>query len=290
MLDAERIQIYPLAEEALEAMVTECGDPTLGAAYGEMLSGLRLHPTERLWYTDWQIIRKEDGAYVGDLCFKGGPDELGAVEIGYGLLPEYEHQGYMTEAVKALCGWALASPGVKRVEAETAPDNDRSKRVLARAGFLPLGICGEEGPRFFLKKHFVIGVSACLLGINCKYSGDNNYHERLVRLPNVTFIPVCPETMGGLATPRVPAEIVNGTVLTRFGKNVDREYHRGADFALEKVKEADCDLLILQSRSPSCGVKTRYDGTFSGRIIPGKGVFAALAEENGFNTLDIEDL
>lgn len=139
-------------------------------------------------------------------------------------------------------------------------------------------------------QHLTIGVSACLLGINCKYSGGNNFSEKLAELPNVTFVPICPEVMGGLRTPRVPAELVDGVVLNKEGKSVDREYHLGAEIALKKVQEAGCDFLVLQSRSPSCGVKERYDGTFSGRLVPGKGVFAELAAQAGFVILDIEDL
>lgn len=290
MISSERIDIYPMVEEELEAYLMEQPNDGLAAAYSEMLSAVRLHPDDWLWYTAWQLIRREDGVCLGDLGFKGGPDRSGAVEIGYGLLPEFEHQGYMTEAVRASCDWALSRPGVTRVEAETAPDNEASKRVLARSGFLPLGYEGEEGPRFLFKKHFTVGVSACLLGINCKYSGGNNFSEKLAALTNVTFVPICPEVMGGLHTPRIPAEAVNGEVLNKEGKSVDSEYHLGAEIALKKVKEAGCDLVVLMSRSPSCGVKERYDGTFSGRLVPGKGVFAELAEKAGYATVDIEDL
>ena len=88
---------------------------------------------------------------MGDLCFKGLP-ENGHPEIGYGLLPEYEHQGYATEAVRAACRWAFGQPGVTAVEAETDPDNAASQAVLHRVGFVPAGVMGEEGPRFILRK------------------------------------------------------------------------------------------------------------------------------------------
>ena len=136
-----------------------------------------------------------------------------------------------------------------------------------------------------------IMVSACLLGENCKYSGGNNLRPELLRLlSGHTVIPVCPEVLGGLPTPRVPAEIVAGTVWNREGVSVDDAFRRGAKAALEIAKREKPDLIILQSRSPSCGVKEVYDGTFSGRLIPGLGVFAALAQAAGFRVMDIDDI
>ena len=136
-----------------------------------------------------------------------------------------------------------------------------------------------------------IMVSACLLGENCKYSGGNNRNEKVLSfMAGHEVIPVCPEVMGGLPTPRVPAEIVNGTVISREGVNVDREYRLGAQKALEIAGEKQIDLAILQSRSPSCGVKEIYDGTFTGKRIPGQGVTAKLLAEHGFRVMDAEDL
>ena len=136
-----------------------------------------------------------------------------------------------------------------------------------------------------------IMVSACLLGENCKYSGGNNRNEKvLAYVAGHEVIPVCPEVMGGLPTPRVPAEIVQGVVINREGVNVDREYRLGAQKALQIAKEKQIDLTILQSRSPSCGVKEIYDGTFSGKRIPGQGVTAKLLSDNGFAVMDAEEL
>ena len=104
------------------------------------------------------------------------------------------------------------------------------------------------------------------------------------------MIPVCPEAMGGLPTPRPPAEIVRGEVINREGKSVDAQYRRGAQMALEIARREKIDLAILQSRSPSCGVKEIYDGTFSGKRIPGQGVTARLLAEQGFKLVDREDL
>lgn len=123
-------------------------------------------------------------------------------------------------------------------------------------------------------------VSACLLGQNCKYSGGSNYCPAVLDfVQGHRVIPVCPEVLGGLPTPRSPAEIVAGQVINRDGVSVDREFRTGAAKALEIAREQKADLAILQSRSPSCGVKEIYDGSFTGRKIPGQGVFAALLQE-----------
>lgn len=136
-----------------------------------------------------------------------------------------------------------------------------------------------------------IMVSACLIGENCKYNGKNNLNEKVLDyVKGHEVISVCPEVMGGLPTPRVPAEIVNGTVTTKDGRNVDMEFRAGAKLALEIAKKKQVDLVILQSRSPSCGPKQIYDGSFSGKKIEGQGVFAKLLMENGFSIIDVEEL
>ena len=134
-------------------------------------------------------------------------------------------------------------------------------------------------------------VSACLAGENCKYSGGNNYSEKLMKfLEGHEVVTVCPEVLGGLPTPRVPCEIVRGVVTNREGIVVDREFRLGAEKALKIALREKVDLAILQSRSPSCGPKEVYDGSFSKRLVPGMGVFARLLKENGVKILDIEDL
>jgi len=134
-------------------------------------------------------------------------------------------------------------------------------------------------------------VSACLVGENCKYNAGNNLCERVVSLSqNHTLIPVCPEMMGGLPSPRPSCEIVSGIVTSTEGKNVDAEFRRGAEAALLVAKQNEVDLAVLQPRSPSCGVHMIYDGTFSGGKIPGSGVFATLLKENGFRAVEPQDL
>ena len=125
-------------------------------------------------------------------------------------------------------------------------------------------------------------VSACLLGENCKYSGGNNYTPAVEALKEkFDVIPVCPEQMGGLPTPRIPAERVGEKVLTREGADVTAEYRKGAEDALAVAKTNGVKFAVLQERSPSCGSECVYDGTFSGKLIPGQGVTAQLLEKNG---------
>ena len=147
MIEAKRLKIYPAAREQMEAFIAAETDAELKKAYTEMLEGCIQHPDQREWYAMW-MIELRDGTHIGDLCFKG-LDAKAMTEIGYGILEEYQGQGYATEAVGAAVHWALQQPGMKRVEAETEPDNRASQRVLEKCGFLPSGTFGKEGPRFF---------------------------------------------------------------------------------------------------------------------------------------------
>ena len=147
MIETKRLRIYPAAREQMEAFIAAETDADLKTAYTEMLEGCLRHPDQWHWNAMW-MIELRDGTHIGDLCFKGlGAN--GTVEIGYGVLEEYQGQGYAAEAVDAVVVWALDQPDVTRVEAETAPDNRASQRVLDKCGFLPSGTFGEEGPRFF---------------------------------------------------------------------------------------------------------------------------------------------
>lgn len=134
-------------------------------------------------------------------------------------------------------------------------------------------------------------VSACLLGKNCKYNGGNNFNQGVLEfIEGHEVIGVCPEQLGGLSTPRLPAEIVDGVVTNKEGVSVDAEFRKGAQSALAAALENKVDLAILQSRSPSCGVKEIYDGSFSGKKIKGQGVFAKLLSAHGIKVLDAEDV
>lgn len=136
-----------------------------------------------------------------------------------------------------------------------------------------------------------IMASACLMGENCKYNGGSNRNEKVLQLmADHEMIAVCPEQLGGLPTPRIPSEIRDGVVTAKDGQIVDAQFRAGAAKCLEIAIHEQPDLIVLQSRSPSCGVRQRYDGTFSGRLVDGAGVTAQLLMENGFLCVDVEDL
>ena len=136
-----------------------------------------------------------------------------------------------------------------------------------------------------------IAVSACLLGENCKYNGGNNYSEKVKNyIEGHEVIPICPEVLGGLSTPREPAEIACGIVKNKDGTSVDAQFRKGAELALDIVVKNQVELVILQSISPSCGVNTIYDGSFSGKIIPGQGVFAELLKKNNIKAIDVAEI
>ena len=136
-----------------------------------------------------------------------------------------------------------------------------------------------------------IAVSACLLGENCKYSGGNNKNEKVLAfIKNKEVIPVCPEVAGGLPTPRIPAELVDGVAVNRKGTNVDKEFQRGVEESLKKLEREDIELVILQPRSPSCGVKQIYDGTFTGTLKEGQGMFARALIEKGYKVIEADDI
>lgn len=134
-------------------------------------------------------------------------------------------------------------------------------------------------------------VSACLLGRNCKYNGGNNYDPEVVRfLEGKEIIPVCPEVLAGLGIPRTPIEIVDGTVLDRNGNSVDAAVRHAVATILEQIKSEDIECAILKSRSPTCGVRQVYDGTFSGTLVDGAGVLAQALLDAGYRVIDAEEI
>ena len=145
-------------------------------------------------------------------------------------------------------------------------------------------------------------ISACLLGIRCAWSGDDEYrNERAIKLSKVeTLIPVCPEQLGGLSTPRAPQEIQGGTgddvlngrccVLNKKGQDVTGKFTRGAEEALQIACQLGIREFIGKSGSPSCGCSRIYDGSFSDRLIDGDGVTTALLRRSGVEIIPEEDL
>ena len=130
-------------------------------------------------------------------------------------------------------------------------------------------------------------VSACLLGEPCRYDGKSKPSEAIRALAEQhTLIPICPEVMGGLSTPRSPSEIQpDGRVVNREGADVSGNYLRGAELSLALAREHGCALAILKEKSPSCGNREVYDGSFSGKLIPGQGICARLLEANGIRVI-----
>ena len=125
-------------------------------------------------------------------------------------------------------------------------------------------------------------VSACLLGVCCRYDGQAKPHEgALSLLGRHTLIPVCPEIYGGLATPRPAAERVGKRVLTAQGGDVTAQYRRGAEETLRLGRLYGCEAALLKERSPSCGSGVIHNGRFDGGLTPGDGVTAALLRANG---------
>ena len=125
-------------------------------------------------------------------------------------------------------------------------------------------------------------VSACLLGVSCRYDGAEKLNEFVAELAKKhELVPFCPEIYGGLATPREPAEMVDGRVMTKSGKDVTAEYEKGAQMALKVARMLGCECAVLQDRSPSCGIGTIHNGLFDGGLIEGDGRTAELLQKHG---------
>ena len=146
----------------------------------------------------------------------------------------------------------------------------------------------------------MILVSACLCGENCKYSGGNNKNEKVLEfIRDKEVVYICPEELGGLSTPRNPAEIIGSAkgvldnkdkIITNNDKDVTLEFLKGAWESLKIAKENKVEFAILKAKSPSCGKGMVYNGTFSGVKIKGNGLTAELLIENGIDVLTEEEL
>ena len=125
-------------------------------------------------------------------------------------------------------------------------------------------------------------VSACLLGVPCRYDGQSKAHPLARALcEKHHVVPVCGEIFGGLPTPRPPAEIQGDQVVTRDGRDVTEAYRRGAEAAAQLARLTGAEAAVLKERSPSCGSGAVYDGTFSGTLTEGWGITAALLRQQG---------
>ena len=136
-------------------------------------------------------------------------------------------------------------------------------------------------------------VSHCLLGEPCRYDGESRLDRQVLELHKAghTLIPVCPEVLGGLDTPRAPAELQpDGRVVNEEGEDVTAAYQAGAQAVLRIAKEQGCTLAVLKARSPSCGSGEIYDGSFTRTLKGGWGVAARLLLEAGVTVMDEENL
>ncbi len=134
-------------------------------------------------------------------------------------------------------------------------------------------------------------VSACLAGYFCRYDGKSSPCKYVLELMTEgKAFPLCPEMLGGLPTPRFPAEIYAGKILTAQGKDVSTFFYEGAQKALLLAQKLGCNAAILKTRSPSCARDEIYDGTFSKILIKGQGIWAKSLQEAGFKLYTEEDL
>ncbi len=129
-------------------------------------------------------------------------------------------------------------------------------------------------------------ISACLLGVNCRYDGKSAYIKDLEILKErYHLIPICPEIFGGMGIPREPAEKIEDRVINKKGEDVTKYYEKGAKEVLKLTNLYDCKYAILKERSPSCGYEKIYDGSFTGRLIEGNGILAEMLERNGIKVI-----
>ena len=134
-------------------------------------------------------------------------------------------------------------------------------------------------------------VSACLLGENCKYNGGHNYSEKIAEfIEGREVIPVCPEVLAGLGVPRTPIEICGEQVVSRDGVDVTDALAQAVQTILRQIASEAVECVILKSRSPTCGAKQIYDGTFTGTLVEGMGVLAKALTEAGYRVLDAEEI
>ena len=130
-------------------------------------------------------------------------------------------------------------------------------------------------------------ISACLLGTACRYDGKSQKHPQIDKLlARYHVVPVCPEQLGGLPTPRSASERQGELVISKNGADVTAEYRRGAEQTLQLARLFGTELAVLKARSPSCGSGRIYDGAFSGQLVDGDGVTAELLKANGIQVLD----
>jgi uncharacterized protein YbbK (DUF523 family) len=144
---------------------------------------------------------------------------------------------------------------------------------------------------FYRKGQTMIIVSGCLAGMHCRYNGAAKPNEKVIQLvAEGKAIPVCPEQLGGLSTPRMPAERIGDKVTRKDGVDVTDAFRQGAEESLKLAKLVGADRAILKAKSPSCGCGKIYDGSFTGTLVDGDGIFAELCKNNGIEVKTEEEI
>ncbi|MBQ7907665.1 MAG: DUF523 domain-containing protein [Clostridia bacterium] len=134
-------------------------------------------------------------------------------------------------------------------------------------------------------------VSACLLGTPCRYDGASKPDKAVISLENkYLLVPICPECLGGLKTPRIPSEIRGDRVIRKDGIDVTAEYNKGTMAVLEIARQENIKIAVLKSKSPACGKGRVYDGTFTKTLTNSNGILADLLIKNGIKVIDESEL
>ena len=160
-IETKSMILRPMSDGEIEALMECIDSDELRLNYGEMLNGCKNDPANRIWYAPWKMTLKDSGEYVGDFCFKG-PVENNSVEIGYGVLPENDSNGYLTEALPAITQWAFGQKDVVFIETETEPTNLDFQSVLEKCGFVSDGT-GIKGPHFLIENPLTNWVPTYML-------------------------------------------------------------------------------------------------------------------------------
>ncbi len=296
MIVMDQITISPMTLEFYEALIAvdmayfrkkdiRIPKSWFSKAYTEIVSSfismisLGCHPN----FLGWMIQDRSTGDIVGDFNFNGAPDN-GEVEISYSILEAYQNKGYGSQLIKGILIWSYFQNDIRFINAQTKANNIKSKTVLKKNGFevvnehqvyVDFKFDMTKLPKQFSEFKFENGcaISSCLLGLNSKYNGSNNEDLNLLIMSKQTkMVPFCPEQMGGLSTPRIPAEIVGDRVMTKTGNDVTSAFYNGAIESVKVLKVNDQRIVILKDGSPSCGSTKIYDGSFSMQKINGMGM------------------
>ena len=303
-IKTERLELRPINLDSLDALADLFSDELVKQTYMVPDFPTRedaLKLAERIKNLSEDPDRYVAGIYLGhDLVGLLNETERKdqQIEVGYALLPQYHNQGYCTEALQGAMRF-LFREGFHSVVAGAFEENPASIRVMVKSGMTKMD--HQDTVDYRGKTHTCVYyqkerpervlVSACLLGRNCKYNGGNNCNPAVkAYIAGREVVEYCPEVMAGLGIPRTPIEIVDGILMDRNGNNVDELLRQAVEKAMAEIRDLDIDCAILQSRSPTCGVNQVYDGTFSGKLIPGSGVFAQALKDAGYRVMDSEDI